>query len=143
MSVLLHLYLDGLLRNKTGWVASRSTVVKVASAFHLIPVSLLATKCGKPGNYSSSCALPAKAKGERTTSGKPGNYSSSCALPAKAKGERTTSPPTERSISGTGDSAGQKWCTAVCIGRPCTTTPCVTRKGLCSHRRAMRTRRLW
>jgi len=62
-SVLRHLYLDGLSRNKTGRIADRGTA-KTATSASPDPSSIICHNYGKTGHYRSGCAVPAKAHGK-------------------------------------------------------------------------------
>lgn len=85
-SVLRHLYLDGLSRNKTGRIAGRGTAMTATSATP-DPSAIICHNCGKSGHYRSGCAVPAKAHGNSNKSAR------------------------QKKKSGSGGSAGQKWCT--------------------------------
>ena len=81
-SVLRHLYLDGLSRNRTGRIAGRGTAMTATSATP-DPSAIICHNCGKSGHYRNGYAVPTKANG-----------------PARRKKK-----------SGSGGSVGQNWCT--------------------------------
>lgn len=88
--VLRHLYLllDGLLRNKTGRIASRGTAMTATPA-SLDPSSIVCHNCRSAGHYMSGC----RCDGPGNT-----NWKSNKIIGQKKK-------------SGLRDSAGRKWCT--------------------------------
>ena len=87
-SVLRHLYLDGLSRKRTWRIAGRGTSMKATSA-KPDPSVIICHNCGKPGHYKSGYAVPTKANGN------------------------SNQPARRRKKSGSGGSAGQKWCTVL------------------------------
>ena len=82
-SVLRHVYLDRLSRNKTGRIAGRGTAMTATPASP-DPSSTVCHNCGKAGHYGSVCAVPTKTYGE------------------------SNEPAGQKKKSGPGDSAGQK-----------------------------------
>ena len=112
-----HLYLDGISRNKTGRLDGRGTVMTAASG-PPDTSAIICHNCGKTGHCRNGCGMSSKADGN---SNKPVSQKKKINIDQ-------------------GGILGRNG--ALCIGRPRTTTPNATRKGLRAHRRVVRVRRL-
>ena len=69
-SVLRHLYLDGLSRNKTRKIAGRSTTMTATSASP-DPSSIICHNCDKARRCRSGCGVPSNANGKSNKAHRP------------------------------------------------------------------------